>query len=164
MESSNQVASSQQVEEISEPMRKSECSPTATMVRDHQIVGSSTLKAAMRPAGRREQVVSCHAVFRGPPDTIPGPFGHPLQQPMWSPIPPAERRWLCRTAAGWSTQLAWVHPAPLDRLAVDGAGAAEADATESDDSEPSAELDAVFPAALEALRAGVTGGGGAGKP
>ena len=54
--------------------------------------------------------------------------------------------------------MAWVHPAPLDRLAAGAAGAAEADATESDDSEPSAELDAVFPAALEALRAGVTGG------
>ena len=82
MESSNQVTVGQQIEEISESTRKSECSPTATMVKNHQIIGLSTLKAAMRSAGRREQVVSCHAVFRGPPDTIPGPFGYPLQQPM----------------------------------------------------------------------------------
>lgn len=151
---------------------KPELSPTATMVINHHIIGLSALKARMRSGGRREQVDSCHAVLRRPPCTIPGPLGYPPQQPMCMPIADAERRWLCRTAGSWPMQLAWVHPAPLDRLTVLGTEAAadEADATEAEadaeaGAEADAELEAVFPAIrVGRFRAGVTGGGGVGRP
>ena len=144
------------------------------MVTNHQIVGFSTLKARTRSGGRREQVGSCHAVFRGPPDAIPGPLGHPPQQPTCTPIVAAQRgggsaalqktgRCSLRGCAlpPWT---GWLHPG--QRLRLDEADAAEADATEAAaDAEADAELKAVFPAVRAGrFRVGVTGGGTAGRP
>ena len=89
------------------------------------------------------------------------------------PIVVCERRWLCRTPEDWQMQFALVHPAPLDRLAGPGTGAAadKADAAEADaaeaaaDAEADAELEAGSPAIqAEGLRVGVTCGGAVGRP
>ena len=140
-------------------MRKERHAPAATT--DHTI-GFNRLKARIRSAGRRGQVVSCHAVLRLPPDAIPGPLGCPPQQPTCTPIPVAERRWLWRTAADWPMQLGCVHPPPLDGGAEVGADA-PADEAEPADEADAADAEADADPEMEGFRVGVTGGGAAGE-